>query len=772
MNIKRISLYLVLMFTLIISNIKIVGAMTPSTSSTYIDNGYSSYTINLVGGGTASSHRTSNAGVYRLVSTAGSTIYCAELGKDYPGGQNLSKSNTSEIASSGQICGIINSFNSADGEDYTLNGSTTKVKITYSDIANQATNNTSYKKIQQMLWKYQAYTGTCSKTYVNEYNSDTKTAPAAVLTTSDVSESGTNYIMVITLEINNSNSSLVGDPTIKIDGTATTFAKTVNGTTYKYQYTYSVPKSSYASKTMTVSYSYQYNSHKLNKEYPYLDKYNASSGYQDIVILKLGTETTQEKDTVNSQKQVSFSVNEGKILVEKYQKGTDNKIDTATFGLFSDNACTTTAKNIYNTNVSNANTTEGVATFNHLLYGTYYVKEITAPDGYFKNDDCIKVEVNAATVTKRVDNEKKIIISKQGITGSGEIEGAHIQLYVYNTTKLYYEKPASNSKYSWVSGTTPHEIYLEEGYYIFEETVAPTGYKKLKNAFTIHVSSDGKVTVSKRSDDPTKDSIGTVKQSGTGYILEYSDSPQTCIEVSETQCINIINVNSDKDTLTIKNEPMKLKISKKDITGSKEIDGSTLVITNDKDSKYKKTIKPKAGEDNSFELEYLEPSGTTKYYYYLEETVAPKGYKQITTVFKFSVDEYGVPTLVAIGNWKNGKFNQTKKVSTHDNIILSSDEITVLNEPIKIVFSKKDSSTSKYLEGAHIVITPADNNKKAIEFDTKNKDIELDLEPGVYYIKETVAPEGYEELKLEYKIEITEEKTVKLLSESSDNISI
>ena len=369
-----------------------------------------------------------------------------------------------------------------------------------------------------------------------------------------------------------------------------------------------------------------------------------------------------------------------------------------------------------------------------------------------------------------VNNKKLTKISKQSIVGSDELPGASIQLYKYDSGIKNYKRYMN-----WVSDSTAKEIYLEVGTYIFEETVAPVGYKKIKNAVAFKVAADGKISIVTKNNDGKTEAIGSVSQASTNgvYKFTYSDKPKKCIKKSDTECINIFNIENNGESIVIKNEPMKLKISKKDIVGSKEIDGSTIVITNDKDSTYKKTLYPKKGEKTEFELSYLEPEGTTKYYYYLEETVAPKGYKKLTTVFKFSVDEYGVPTLVGIGKWdKNKKFNQTKKVSTHDNIKLSEDEIAVLNEPIKIILSKKDSTSSKFIKGAKIVITPEDKELAPLEIETNDKEMELNLVPGIYYIKETEAPEGYEKLDFEYKIEILDDGNIKLLSENAENISI
>ena len=41
-----------------------------------------------------------------------------------------------------------------------------------------------------------------------------------------------------------------------------------------------------------------------------------------------------------------------------------------------------------------SNKDEGIITFKDLRYGTYYVKEISAPKGYQKSDKVVKVEIN------------------------------------------------------------------------------------------------------------------------------------------------------------------------------------------------------------------------------------------------------------------------------------------------------------------------------------------------------------------------------------------
>ncbi|MCD7893263.1 MAG: hypothetical protein LUG60_06105, partial [Erysipelotrichaceae bacterium] len=58
------------------------------------------------------------------------------------------------------------------------------------------------------------------------------------------------------------------------------------------------------------------------------------------------------------------------------------------FGLYSDEECKNLITSVH------ANTDEGIATFSDLAYGTYYIKEISAPNGYQLSDEIIKVVVD------------------------------------------------------------------------------------------------------------------------------------------------------------------------------------------------------------------------------------------------------------------------------------------------------------------------------------------------------------------------------------------
>ena len=77
------------------------------------------------------------------------------------------------------------------------------------------------------------------------------------------------------------------------------------------------------------------------------------------------------------------------ITLIKIDADTKAKIlDKFTFGLYADKECTQLLQQV------DSNKDEGTITFEDLRYGTYYVKEISAPKGYQKSDKVVKVEIN------------------------------------------------------------------------------------------------------------------------------------------------------------------------------------------------------------------------------------------------------------------------------------------------------------------------------------------------------------------------------------------
>ena len=106
-----------------------------------------------------------------------------------------------------------------------------------------------------------------------------------------------------------------------------------------------------------------------------------------------------------------------KIVDNPYCELSGKKVDEdgkalagATIGLYTDAACT---KRIQ-TKVSGA---DGTFKFDHLIAGTYYVKEVTPPSGYISSDDTFGPYLveNGKSVTM----EKDIVNEKDSSTGTG-----------------------------------------------------------------------------------------------------------------------------------------------------------------------------------------------------------------------------------------------------------------------------------------------------------------------------------------------------------------
>jgi hypothetical protein len=62
--------------------------------------------------------------------------------------------------------------------------------------------------------------------------------------------------------------------------------------------------------------------------------------------------------------------------------------DNFTFGIYEDEECTQLIKEV------KSDKENGYATFEDLRYGTYYIKEIKAPNGYKLSEKIVKVEIN------------------------------------------------------------------------------------------------------------------------------------------------------------------------------------------------------------------------------------------------------------------------------------------------------------------------------------------------------------------------------------------
>lgn len=106
----------------------------------------------------------------------------------------------------------------------------------------------------------------------------------------------------------------------------------------------------------------------------------------------------------------------GHIIINKVDAKTGEKVTGASFGIFTDSACKTVAKaykSETDSSLVNAVITEienGKYTCNFLPIGNaegtvYYIKELTAPDGYYLDKNTYAVVLKTANATVSIDNE-------------------------------------------------------------------------------------------------------------------------------------------------------------------------------------------------------------------------------------------------------------------------------------------------------------------------------------------------------------------------------
>lgn len=136
---------------------------------------------------------------------------------------------------------------------------------------------------------------------------------------------------------------------------------------------------------------------------------------------------------------------------------------------------------------------QGIALFENLPFGTYYIKEGTnsngsAPDGYILNAKIIRVEVNqesskGAIPVTVTDARISLYISKQELGVGTEVSGA---------TLVLKDKATGTVIDQWVSGADPHHLDYSKlkinTRYVLEETAAPDGYGYTKKVdFSVNV---------------------------------------------------------------------------------------------------------------------------------------------------------------------------------------------------------------------------------------------------------------------------------------------
>jgi len=427
------------------------------------------------------------------------------------------------------------------------------------------------------------------------------------------------------------------------------------------------------------------------------------------------------------------NVKTGKIEIKKTDTE-GNPLKSGEFGIYA-NADMYIGDTLYKKGqlvVSIKTDDSGVARSDDLPYGSYYVKEISAPTqeagnshNFVLSDDTQYVKINGKNKTDTVTFvDKKVTASKTTITGTDEIKGA-VMTVTDNDGKVID---------TWTSDGNPHSIKgLHEGWeYTLTETTAPKGYVKAEPIkFTVStdkkdqtlVMKDKQFTASKKDvsgknyvegaklevrDDQNRvvDSWTSTKEDhyvsgleeGKTYRLVEVEAPKGYVKASDIY----FTVSKDKKNETVVMKDAKITASKREITGTKEIEGAKMTVTDEKG----KTVDEWTSGKEEHSISGLEEGKK----YTLTETTAPKGYVKAESI-EFTAGD------------KDQK------------LVMKDKQVTV---------TKTEVSGTDEVEGAKMTVT--DEKGKTVDEWTSGKEEHYvsGLEEGkTYTLTETTAPNGY-----------------------------
>ena len=427
------------------------------------------------------------------------------------------------------------------------------------------------------------------------------------------------------------------------------------------------------------------------------------------------------------------NVKTGKIEIKKTDTE-GNPLKSGEFGIYA-NADMYIGDTLYKKGqlvVSIKTDDSGVARSGDLPYGSYYVKEISAPtqeDGNSHNfvlsDDTQYVKINGKNKTDTVTFvDKKVTASKTTITGTDEIKGA-VMTVTDNGGKVID---------TWTSDGNPHSIKgLHEGCeYTLTETTAPKGYVKADSIkFTVStdkkdqtlVMKDKQFTASKKDvsgknyvegaklevrDDQNRvvDSWTSTKEDhyvsgleeGKTYRLVEAEAPKGYVKAKDV----FFTVSNEKKNESVVMKDAKITASKTEVTGTKEVEGAKMTVTDEKG----KTVDEWTSGKEEHSISGLEEGKK----YTLTETTAPKGYVKAESI-EFTAGD------------KDQK------------LVMKDKQVTI---------TKTEVTGTKEIEGAKMTVK--DETGKTVDTwtSTKEEHYVSGLEEGKKYtLIEETAPEGY-----------------------------
>ena len=256
----------------------------------------------------------------------------------------------------------------------------------------------------------------------------------------------------------------------------------------------------------------------------------------------------------------------GHIVINKVDAKTGEKVTGATFGIYTDSTCKTVAKAYKSdtdstlVNAEIIETATGVYTCNYLPINsvtgtTYYIKELTAPEGYYLDTNVHAVTLKTANTTVSVSNEigksdfneypyghGAVIKEWKLDNGTADMTADEIaQMKAELEKSLYFTVKDSNGKY--ITATGADGVYTYNG-----ESTSEFRYVLKNSTFTIAELPTGDYTVTEFStlSDYTIKSENPVKIT----VVKNQTTKATFVNERDTGTGKVIKVWKQFDTMT------------------------------------------------------------------------------------------------------------------------------------------------------------------------------------------------------------------------------
>ena len=362
----------------------------------------------------------------------------------------------------------------------------------------------------------------------------------------------------------------------------------------------------------------------------------------------------------------------------------------------------------------------GKLSLSGLPMGTYNVEETACPDGFvldkevktvqFAQQDFVTLEYKSSL---DINNElTKTVFNKVDVAGNN-VSGAYVQILNENKELIY----------DFITGTEPVQVDgLKDGKYYFHEDLAPEGFTLAQDVeFNVK---DGKIQKIKMTDTITE----VAKKDESGNLLANAD-----MEIISTKTKQIVDKWTTGQHLLDIPEDIKVQLEKGETVSNMfvdiEDDGVVeYTIIPNKDTKDYRLIYIKDGitkysniNINGDETTHMAQNLISGQEYVLREVKAPEGYK-IAEEQKFIA----------------GK-DKDVSLSMTDELILTDIQVNkVDSQTLKPILSKDFEFTLYSDKECTKVLDVVSGNT------TDGTATFKDLKYGIYYIKETKAPLGYQ----------------------------